>query len=277
MTSAQGDGQAVTNAEELLVLAREVAAQAVHFVRASRPPGRVSVARTKSTSTDPVTAIDTATERLIRSAISAVRPDDAFLGEEGGSSTGTSGVSWIVDPIDGTVNFIYGIPAYAVSIAAQVEGRVVAGVVCNIATGEEFSANLGGGARLVEADGTSHTLRVPDLDDLSQALVATGFGYEASGRMQQASSVTSLIGQIRDIRRIGSAALDLCFFAAGRVDAYVERGLNLWDHAAGVLVVREAGGVVTGLDGDEPDRRLLVAGPASLHPQLRAAAIASGF
>jgi myo-inositol-1(or 4)-monophosphatase len=276
MTTADGTGQAVT-AEELLLLAREVAAEAAQFVRASRPAGRVSVAGTKSTLTDPVTAIDTATEQLIRSAITAVRPDDAFLGEEGGSSTGTSGVSWIVDPIDGTVNFIYGIPAYAVSIAARAEGRVVAGVVCNIATGEEFSAQLGAGARLVDADGSSQALRVPDLDDLSQALVATGFGYDAAGRMQQSRSVTSLIGQIRDIRRVGSAALDLCSLAAGRVDAYVERGLNLWDHAAGVLVVREAGGVVTGLDGDEPDSRLLVAAPPALHPHLRAAAVASGF
>jgi myo-inositol-1(or 4)-monophosphatase len=186
-------------------------------------------------------------------------------------------VSWIVDPIDGTVNFIYGIPAYAVSIAAQVEGRVVAGVVCNIATGEEFSAQLGGGARLVERDGTSHTLRVPDLDDLSQALVATGFGYEASGRMQQASSVTSLIGQIRDIRRIGSAALDLCFFAAGRVDAYVERGTQPVGPRR-----RRPGGAGGRWRGHRAGRRrarqrLLVAGPASLHPQLRAAAIASGF
>jgi myo-inositol-1(or 4)-monophosphatase len=276
MTTAGGAGQAVT-AEDLLLLAREVAAEAAQFVRASRPAGRVSVAGTKSTLTDPVTAIDTATEQLIRSAITAVRPDDAFLGEEGGSSTGTSGVSWIVDPIDGTVNFIYGIPAYAVSIAAQAEGRVVAGVVCNIATGEEFSAQLGAGARLVDADGSLQALRVPDLDDLSQALVATGFGYDAAGRMQQSRSVTSLIGQIRDIRRVGSAALDLCSLAAGRVDAYVERGLNPWDHAAGVLVVREAGGVVTGLDGDEPDSRLLVAAPPALHPHLRAAAVASGF
>jgi myo-inositol-1(or 4)-monophosphatase len=276
MTTAGGAGQAVT-AEDLLLLAREVAAEAAQFVRASRPAGRVSVAGTKSTLTDPVTAIDTATEQLIRSAITAVRPDDALLGEEGGSSTGTSGVSWIVDPIDGTVNFIYGIPAYAVSIAAQAEGRVVAGVVCNIATGEEFSAQLGAGARLVDADGSSQALRVPDLGDLSQALVATGFGYDAAGRMQQSRSVTSLIGQIRDIRRVGSAALDLCSLAAGRVDAYVERGLNPWDHAAGVLVVREAGGVVTGLDGDEPDSRLLVAAPPALHPHLRAAAVASGF
>jgi myo-inositol-1(or 4)-monophosphatase len=263
--------------EELLALAREVAAQAAAFVRDRRPAGRVTVAATKSTETDPVTEIDTATERLIREAVTAVRPHDGFIGEEGGSTEGTSGVSWVVDPIDGTVNFIYGIPAYAVSIAAQVDGQVVAGVVRNVASGEEFSAVLGGGARLTADDGTAVRLSVPELADLSQALVATGFGYDATRRTEQSGSVTELIGQIRDVRRIGSAALDLCHLASGRVDAYVERGLNAWDRAAGVLVVREAGGVVTGLDGGEPDERLLVAAGPSLHPHLHAAVVAAGF
>lgn len=262
---------------ELLVLARDVAARAAHFTRERRPAGRVSVAATKSTQTDPVTEIDTATERLIREAVTAVRPHDGFLGEESGRSEGTSGTLWVVDPIDGTVNFIYGIPAYAVSIAVQVEGRVVVGVVRNVATGEEFSAVLGGGANLVREDGSSVPLSVPDLDDLSQALVATGFGYVATRRTEQSGAVTELIGQIRDVRRIGSAALDLCHLAAGRVDAYVERGLNAWDQAAGVLVVRESGGVVTGLDRDEPNERLLVAAAPTLHPHLHAAVVAAGF
>jgi myo-inositol-1(or 4)-monophosphatase len=262
---------------ELLSLAREVAAQAAEFVRSRRPEGRVSIAATKSTDTDPVTEIDTATELLIRRAVTAVRPDDGFVGEEGGSSRGTSGVSWVVDPIDGTVNFIYGIPAYAVSIAVEVEGHVVAGVVRNVALGEEYSAVLGGGAMLTRADGTAVPLHVPELADLSLALVATGFGYDAGGRTKQSAAVTALIGQIRDVRRIGSAALDLCQLAAGQVDAYVESGLNVWDRAAGVLVVREAGGVVTGLDTDEPDERLLVAAAGSLHADLRAAVAAAGF
>ena len=262
---------------QLLALARDVAAQAAEFVHSRRREGRVTVAATKSTDTDPVTEIDTATELLIRRAITAVRPGDGFVGEEGGSSEGTSGVSWVVDPIDGTVNFIYGIPAYAVSIGVEVEGRVVAGVVRNVALGEEYSAVLGGGAVLTRADGTVVPLHIPELVDLSLALVATGFGYDAGGRTKQSTAVTALIGQIRDVRRIGSAALDLCHLASGQVDAYVESGLNACDIAAGVLVVREAGGVVTGLDTDEPDGRLLVAASAPLHADLRAAAAAAGF
>ena len=262
---------------ELLSLARDVAAQAAEFVRSRRQEGRVTVASTKSTDTDPVTEIDTATELLIRRAVTAVRPDDGFVGEEGGRSEGASGVSWVVDPIDGTVNFIYGIPAYAVSIAVEVEGRVVAGVVRNVALGEEYSAVLGGGAVLTRADGTAVPLHVPELGDLSLALVATGFGYDAGRRTEQATAVTALIGQIRDVRRIGSAALDLCALAAGQVDAYVESGLNAWDLAAGALVVREAGGVVTGLHTEEPDERLLVAAGRVLHTELRAAVAAAGF
>jgi myo-inositol-1(or 4)-monophosphatase len=150
-------------------------------------------------------------------------------------------------------------------------------VVCNVALGEEYSAVLGGGAVLTRADGTVVPLHIAELDDLSLALVATGFGYDAGGRTKQSTAVTALIGQIRDVRRIGSAALDLCHLASGQVDAYVESGLNAWDIAAGVLVVREAGGVVTGLDTDEPDGRLLVAASAPLHADLRAAAAAAGF
>jgi myo-inositol-1(or 4)-monophosphatase len=262
---------------ELLALARRAAAEAAEHVRTARPAGRVEVAATKSSATDPVTEIDTATEALIRRTITAVRPEDGFVGEEGGAQTGTSGVSWVLDPIDGTVNFVYGIPAYSVSIAVQVGDRVVAGVVRNVAAGEEFSAVLGGGAWLTVGDGQPQPLRVPELDELSQALVATGFGYDAERRVEQARALTGLIGRVRDVRRFGSAALDLCSVAAGRVDAYVEQGLNRWDQAAGVLVVREAGGVVTGLDGDEPDERLLVAASASLHARLHDAVVAAGY
>jgi len=261
----------------LLALARQVAAQAAEHVRTRRPAGRVAVAATKSTQTDPVTEIDTATEQLIRQAVSAARPDDGFLGEEGGGRPGGSGVVWVVDPIDGTVNFIYGIPAYAVSIAVQHHGVVVAGVVRNVATGEEFSALRGGGAFLSVDGAAPERLRVAEVGDLSQALLATGFGYDSARRVEQATSLTRLIGQVRDIRRIGAASLDLCSLAAGRVDAYVERGLGEWDHAAGVLIVREAGGRVTGLDGPEPDERLLVAAADSVHPHLHAAVVEAGF
>ena len=264
------------NADRLLALARDVAAQAAAHILSVRPEGRVTVAATKSSSTDPVTAVDTATELLIRRTVSAVRPHDGFLGEEGGSSAGRSGVTWVVDPIDGTVNFVYGIPAYAVSIGVQVDGQVVAGVVRNVVSGEEYSAVLGGGARRT-GDGREAVLQVPDEAGLAGALVSTGFSYDAERRVEQSQAVSALIGQVRDLRRFGSAALDLCSVADGRVDAYVERGLNAWDHAAGVLIVREAGGVVTGLDGVDPDERLLVAAGPGLHPRLRAAVVAAGF
>jgi myo-inositol-1(or 4)-monophosphatase len=274
--SGAGASEAFWSADQLLVLARDVAAQAAAHILSVRPEGRVTVARTKSSSTDPVTEIDTATEQLIRRAVAAVRPDDAFIGEEGGSSAGRSGVAWVVDPIDGTVNFVYGIPAYSVSIGVQVDGQVVAGVVRNVVSGEEYSAVLGGGAQRT-TDGREIVLQVPDDVELAGALVSTGFSYDAARRVEQSRAVTALIGQVRDVRRFGSAALDLCSVADGRVDAYVERGLNAWDHAAGVLVVREAGGVVTGLGGDEPDERLLVAAGPGLHAQLRAAVVAAGF
>jgi myo-inositol-1(or 4)-monophosphatase len=276
VNAADGATDDLTNHDELLSLAREVAAKAADFVRSARPDGRVAVAATKSSQTDPVTEIDTATERLIREAVTAVRPSDGFIGEEGGSQQGTSGVAWVIDPIDGTVNFVYGIPAYCVSIGVQVDGHVVAGVVRDVVSGEEYSAVLGGGARRT-LDGREVRLRVPDEPDLAAALVATGFSYDADRRVEQALSVSALIAQVRDIRRFGSAALDLCAVADGRVDAYVERGLNAWDRAAGVLIVREAGGVVTGAEGDEPDERLVVAAGPALHAQLRPAVIAAGF
>jgi myo-inositol-1(or 4)-monophosphatase len=267
-----------TSAGELLELARQVAAQAAASIAVSRPAGRVGVTTTKSSATDPVTEIDTATERLIRAGIMSVRPDDGFIGEEGGAQLGTSGVTWVIDPIDGTVNFIYGIPAYAVSIAVQVDGEVVAGVVLNAATGEEFGAEAGQGSWVryrPAADPVA--LRVVDGADLQHALVGTGFGYQAQQRRAQGRAVSALMPQVRDIRRIGSAALDLCNLAAGRLDCYVEQGLQPWDRAAGVLVVREAGGIVTGLDADTPDERLVVAAGPTLHPLLRAAVATAGF
>jgi myo-inositol-1(or 4)-monophosphatase len=172
------------------------------------------------------------------------------LGEEGAARAGTSGVRWVVDPIDGTVNFLYGVPAYAVSIAAEVDGVVCAGVVLNAATGELFTATSGGGAHL-----SSPQLEAPVRltgnapPSLEQTLVATGFGYGVEQRRAQGAVVARLLPQVRDIRRFGSAALDLCAAAAGRVDAYYELHLNRWDHAAGALVAAEAGLVVTGLPG----------------------------
>lgn len=264
--------------QALLALARQTAHEAAALIRERRPEGRVDVAATKSTPTDAVTEVDTAAERLIRDRIGAARPDDGFVGEEGGRQSGTSGVDWVIDPIDGTVNFVFGIPAYAVSIGVEVDGVVRAGVVVDVPFDREYSAIRGDGSwRRDGADGPAVQLRVPNTTDLSQALVGTGFGYEPKQRARQAEAVTALLPQVRDVRRIGSAALDLCAVAAGRYDAYVEEGLQAWDRAAGVLVAREAGAVVTGLHDDEPDERLVIAAGPALFERFRVLVAECGF
>ncbi len=247
-------------ADELVLLARRVGLEAAALVARGRPAGRVEVAATKSSPVDVVTTLDRASEELVRARLLAARPDDAVVGEEGDDVAGTSGVEWVVDPIDGTVNFVYGIPAYAVSIAARVDGEVVCGHVVNIATGEEWAAVHGGGAW--RWDGEVRTpVRAPEPPPVDRMLVGTGFSYLPEVRVRQAASVGRLLAHVRDVRRIGAAALDLCAVAEGRLDAYVEQGLNPWDHAAGGLVAQEAGLVVGGLDGPA-DARLVVA----VHP-----------
>jgi myo-inositol-1(or 4)-monophosphatase len=234
---------------ELLALAVDVAREAGGLVAAGRADAAGAVA-VKSTPTDVVTAVDKASEELIVGRLLAARPDDGLLGEEGAARTGTSGVRWLVDPIDGTVNFLYDVPAYAVSIAAEVDGEVVAGAVLNVATGELFTASLGGGAHLsTPARPEPRRLAGSRPASLGQTLVATGFGYREEQRRAQGAVVAQLVPRVRDIRRFGSAALDLCAAAAGRVDAYYELHLNPWDHAAGALVAAEAGLTVTGLPG----------------------------
>ena len=237
------------DASSLLDLAVETATAAAELVAQGRASAGASV-DVKSSPVDVVTAVDTACEELIVGRLLAARPDDGVLGEEGSSRAGTSGVRWVVDPIDGTVNFLYDFPAYAVSIAAEVDGQVQAGVVINVATGEVFTATAGGGARLSspsrprpEALGGSRPV------SLEQTLVATGFGYRVEQRRAQGAVVAELLTRVRDIRRAGSAALDLCSAAAGRVDAYYELHLNPWDFAAGALIAAEAGLEVTGLPG----------------------------
>ena len=189
--------------------------------------------------------VDTETEQVIRALLAQHRPGDAVLGEEGGgSTTPPAGVRWVVDPIDGTVNFLYGIPAYAVSVAAQVDGRSVAGAVVDVAAGLTYSAALGHGATRHGGDGVATPLRARAVDSVGFALVATGFGYGAHRRGEQGRIVAALLPKVRDIRRIGSAALDLCMVAAGLVDAHYEHGLSPWDWAAGSLIATEAGAIV---------------------------------
>ncbi|MCW2494615.1 MAG: inositol monophosphatase [Jatrophihabitans sp.] len=217
----------------------------------------------KSTATDLVTATDRASEQWLVERILTARPGDGVLGEEGADRAGSSGVRWVLDPIDGTVNFVLGLPAYAVSVAAEVDGIVVAGAVCNVASGELFRARLGGGAYLYD-----QPLTGPRSVPLSRAVIGTGFGYDASRRARQIAVVAELLPQVADIRRIGAASLDLCSVAAGRLDGYFEAGLNPWDYAAGALVAAEAGCVVTGLRGREPSTVMTVAAGTSCATEL---------
>ncbi|HEU4542399.1 MAG TPA: inositol monophosphatase family protein [Jiangellaceae bacterium] len=247
----------------LLMLAVETAREAGELIRGRRDAvNRMAISATKTTPTDVVTESDTAAEALIRERLLAARPEDAILGEEGGSSHGGSGVRWLVDPIDGTVNYLYGIPQYAVSIAAQRAGDTVAGVVHNPVSGETWTATRGGGAYL---DG--RRIRESGCDRLELALVATGFGYDAGRRARQAAILQQILPSVRDIRRAGAASLDLCAVAMGRVDGYYERGLGPWDLAAGALVAEEAGAVVGGLAGAVAGPELVIAaGPALFGP-----------
>ena len=199
---------------------------------------------TKSSDVDPVTEVDTATEVFIASTIRTQRPRDGIFGEEGANVESTSGVTWIVDPIDGTVNFLYGVPDYAVSIGAEYQGHLVAGAVVNVARGRTYAAATGHGATVTAADGKTHELRCGKAQDPALALVATGFGYGAQRRAAQAELLNEILPKVRDIRRIGAAALDLCRVAEGTVDAYFEHGINAWDFAAGAVIAREAGAVV---------------------------------
>jgi myo-inositol-1(or 4)-monophosphatase len=207
--------------------------------------------------------VDKASERWLVDQIKSDRPADGVLGEEGGERSGTSRVRWVVDPIDGTVNFVLGLPQYAVSVAAELDGQVLAGAVCNPATREMFHAVRGAGAWL---DG--RRLTGPRRVSLDRAVIGTGFSYDRDRRGRQASVVGQLLPRVADIRRLGSAALDLCAVAAGRLDGYYEVGLNLWDYAAGALVATEAGCTVSGVRGGPPSGYLTVAAGAELSPDL---------
>ncbi|HEX5333349.1 MAG TPA: inositol monophosphatase family protein [Cellulomonas sp.] len=245
---------------ELVALAEELARAAGHLVRDGRPD-RVDVAATKSSPIDVVTAMDLASEALLRTMLAERRPGDGVLGEEEGHVAGTTGLTWVLDPIDGTVNYLYGIPAYAISVAV-VAGEpdpatwtAVAGCVHSVADGRTYTAGRGLGAQL---DG--RPIRVNAARPLAESLLGTGFGYTVERRRAQARVVAALLPQVRDIRRIGSAALDLCTVASGGLDLHYERGLRPWDHAAGALVAQEAGALVTGLRGLPAGEAMTVAG-----------------
>jgi myo-inositol-1(or 4)-monophosphatase len=252
-----------TDTAALLGIAQRAAQEAADLLREHRPPGVLEITATKSSATDIVTEMDQAAERLIVEQIRAVRPVDGFLGEEGAADQGSSGVTWVIDPIDGTVNYLYGIPAYAVSIGVREGPDVVAGVVCNPVTGETWTARQGHGAEL---DG--RPIRVNPVADLAMALVATGFGYQASRRARQAEILRAVLPLVRDIRRFGAASLDLCALACGRVDAYYERGLKPWDLAAGGLIAAEAGARVEGLGGRPAGEDLVIAAPPAIFDPL---------
>ncbi|ASW91209.1 inositol monophosphatase family protein [Mycobacterium marseillense] len=250
----------MTHSDEELVrlrsVAETVATEAAAFVRRRRAevfgaeaagvagPDSGAV-RTKSSPTDPVTVVDTETERLLRDRLAELRPGDPILGEEGGgptdpAATPAGSVTWVLDPIDGTVNFVYGVPAYAVSVAAQVNGESVAGAVADVVGDRVYSAASGLGAHVTDGQGTQ-PLQCAAVEDVSMALLGTGFGYSRQRRAAQAALLARMLPVVRDVRRVGSAALDLCMVASGRLDAYYEHGLKVWDRAAGALIAAEAG------------------------------------
>jgi myo-inositol-1(or 4)-monophosphatase len=249
---------------ELVALARRLAVEAGTLAREGRDQGLHDVS-TKTSATDMVTEYDRQSEALIVAGLLAARPDDAIAGEEGANRPGTSGVQWLIDPIDGTTNFLYGLPGYAVSIAALDGDGLLAGVVHVPALGETFHAGRGGGAFLDD-----RPIRCSAGTVLATALVATGFSYNPALRVRQTSALTEVIGRIRDIRRFGAAAVDLCHVACGRVDAYYERGLGPWDLAAGELIAREAGAIVTDFHGAAPEPGSVVAAAPGVHGALLA-------
>jgi myo-inositol-1(or 4)-monophosphatase len=281
--------------QDLLALARQTATAAATLLAEEGARQRPEVVNTKSSLTDVVTEMDRRAEALITEWILAARPGDAILGEEGGETQGAAGapaapgggpaVRWIVDPLDGTVNYLYGLADWSVSIAAEVAGVIVAGVVAIPLRGETYLAVRGQGATVRTATGQTtaaghtgsaggrdtHALRCNRDVPLAQALVGTGFGYLPARRRVQGEVAGALLPRIRDIRRGGSASVDLCSVAAGRLDAFYERGLNYWDYAAGGLIAEEAGARVTGLAGRPASPSFTIAAGPGLYEELTGA------
>ena len=257
-------------AQELHDVAVKLAQEAGELI-VSRRAGHIEVANTKSSDVDVVTAVDKESEEFLYTRLQELRPGDGFLGEEGQVEPSSTGVTWVVDPIDGTVNFLYNIPHYAVSIAAVTGDptpgtwQVEAGAIFNPVTGELFHAARGAGSYLGE-----RRLQIGEPPPMNLALLATGFAYSTAMRKEQVRILGQLIGEVRDIRRMGTASLDLAAVAAGRVDVYFERTLNAWDHAAGEVLVTEAGGVIAGIRDLPQGREGIFAGHPTLVTQLKA-------
>jgi myo-inositol-1(or 4)-monophosphatase len=249
-------------ADDLLevAVAAARAAGALLLERFQQPATGVS---RKSSSTDMVSDADRDAERLIRDLVGAARPSDGLLGEEGDAVAGRSGLLWVVDPLDGTTNYLYGLPIWSVSVACEDSSGGLVGAVFDPCRDELFAAERGRGATL-----NGRPVHTSAGDDLSRALIGTGFSYAPETRARQARVLAELLSQVRDIRRGGSAAIDLAWVACGRLDGYYEEGTRHWDRAAGMLLVSEAGGIATPLDdGGEPVEGALAAGRA-LHPAL---------
>ena len=269
---------------ELLAVALEAALGAAELVRTRREELVTSGAlarttETKSSDVDPVTVVDKESEAYITHTLTELRPDDGIVGEEGTSLDSHSGVRWIVDPIDGTVNFLYGIPQYAISIAAATGDDLLVAVVINVATGRTFIARKGEGAFVESVEEWHQLTCAPQQpDSVSHALVATGFSYTPEWRAQQATIITELLPQVRDIRRMGSAALDLCALAEGTVNAYYEHGIHPWDYAAGALIAAEAGAYVQhpGLSASGKDGELTAAAAPGVWEEFREALASAG-
>ena len=254
----------------VLDLALELADRAGTLLLDSRKH-RGAGAGTKTSGTDVVTDADRASESLIVEGILAARPDDGILAEEGSARPGTSGVRWVIDPLDGTTNYLYGLPAWVVSIGVEVDGVMEAGVVADPSHGETYSALRGGGAWC-----NGERLQVSGATDLAVSLVGTGFAYRATRRAEQATALPVVLPAVRDIRRAGAAALDLCWVACGRLDGYYETGLKPWDRAAGLLIATEAGATTCGFDGGPPSGASVVAATPGIVDQLVALLAAAG-
>ena len=249
--------------QALLALAVDVAEEAARLLVDRLGAGRRDVG-TKTTGTDMVTDVDRASEHLIVDRLLTARPGDGVVAEEGAAQAGRSGILWVVDPLDGTTNYLYGHPGFAVSLAAEDEHGALVGVVADPLHGDVFTAVRDEGARR-----NGRPVRCTTKDELPTALVGTGFSYDAARRGRQAEVLRVVLPRVRDIRRGGAASIDLSWVACGRLDAFYERGLQPWDLAAGGLIAREAGARTGDLDGGDASRAFVLAAPPALFDPLR--------